>query len=86
LKAQGEKLKEVEEGLETIESNLKRADKQMRIFIRKLAGDKIFMMMIFLIVIGIVGAIAFSVLKRQCPSSVASCICALKSGIGCTPA
>jgi hypothetical protein len=36
VKKQGEKIKEIEEGLEQVESNLKRADKQVRIFIRYL--------------------------------------------------
>ena len=30
----GEKLKEVEQDLDTVEANLKRADKQLRIFVR----------------------------------------------------
>ena len=34
VKRQGEKIREIEEGLEQVESNLKRADKQIRIFIR----------------------------------------------------
>ena len=34
LKKQGEKIKEIEEGLDQVETNLKRADKQIRIFIR----------------------------------------------------
>ncbi|KAJ3257256.1 hypothetical protein HK103_004810 [Boothiomyces macroporosus] len=34
VKQQGEKLKEIEEGLDQVETNLKRADKQVRIFIR----------------------------------------------------
>ncbi|KAI8907333.1 hypothetical protein EDD86DRAFT_255692 [Gorgonomyces haynaldii] len=73
VKKQGEKINEIEEGLEQVESNLKRADKQMRIFLRRLAGDKIFLLMIMLIVVGIVLAIAFSILKKQCPPSVQPC-------------
>ena len=34
VKQQGEKLKEIEEGLDQVESNLKRADKQIRVFVR----------------------------------------------------
>ena len=34
LKKQGEKIKDMEEGLDQIENNLKRADRQIRIFIR----------------------------------------------------
>ena len=34
VKKQGEKIKEIEEGIDQVESNLKRADKQIRIFIR----------------------------------------------------
>lgn len=83
LKRQGDKIKEVEEGIEMVESNLVRADKQMRIFIRKLAGDKIFMLMILLVVLGIIGAIAFAVLKKQCPSGVQPCIIKFNLGL-CT--
>jgi hypothetical protein len=80
MKKQGERLKEAEEGIETVESNLKRADRQMQIFVRKLAGDKIFLMMIFLVVMGIILAIAFSVLRKTCPVSVQSCIYVLRQG------
>jgi SNARE protein len=34
VKKQGEKIREIEEGLDQVETNLKRADKQVRIFIR----------------------------------------------------
>ena len=34
LKKQGEKLKQIEEDVERVENNLRRADKQIRIFIR----------------------------------------------------
>lgn len=54
--------------------------------LRKLAGDKIFMLMIMLVAIGIVLAIAFAVLKKACPASVASCNTFINSVLKCTPA
>ncbi|KAJ3318788.1 hypothetical protein HDV06_007039 [Boothiomyces sp. JEL0866] len=70
VKQQGEKLKEIEEGLDQVETNLKRADKQVRIFIRRLSSDKIFLMMIVLLVVGIIGAIVAALLKKNCPKAV----------------
>lgn len=70
VKKQGEKIKEIEQGIDQVESNLVRADKQMRIFIRRLSSDKIFMLMILLTVIGIIGVIAVTILKKNCPAAV----------------
>ncbi|KAI8828627.1 hypothetical protein HDU77_002735 [Chytriomyces hyalinus] len=65
LKKQGEQLHNIAEGIENVESNLKRADKQLRVFMRRMSTDKIFLLFIFLIVIGLVVAIVLYILKKQ---------------------
>ncbi|KAI8929463.1 hypothetical protein BC831DRAFT_443706 [Entophlyctis helioformis] len=70
IKEQGEKIRQIEEDVERVENNLRRADKQIRIFIRRMGNDKIFMLLILLLVLGVIGAIVFSVLKRSCPQAV----------------
>ncbi|KAH9252135.1 hypothetical protein BASA81_009985 [Batrachochytrium salamandrivorans] len=75
LKHQGEKIHQAEEDVERIESNLRRADKQMRIFVRRMGNDKIFMLMILLLVVGIIVAIALTVLKKSCPQPLQGILC-----------
>ncbi|KAI8618899.1 hypothetical protein BC830DRAFT_1106530 [Chytriomyces sp. MP71] len=65
LKKQGEQLHNIREGIDHVESNLKRADKQLRVFMRRMSTDKIFLLFIFLIVIGLVVAIVLYILKKQ---------------------
>ncbi|KAJ3139125.1 hypothetical protein HK100_011823 [Physocladia obscura] len=65
LVRQGEQLHNVKEGLDSVESNLKRADKQLRVFMRRMSTDKIFLLFIFLITIGLVVAIVLYILKKQ---------------------
>lgn len=65
LKHQGDQIKNIAEGIEQVESNLKRADKQLRVFMRRMATDKIFLLFIFLIVIGIIVAIVLYILKKK---------------------
>lgn len=57
LKKQTEQLENVDKTMDLLESNLKRADKQIRIFLRRMATDKVIMGLMLLIVLGIVGAI-----------------------------
>ncbi|KAJ3049744.1 hypothetical protein HK097_009302 [Rhizophlyctis rosea] len=66
LKKQGEQITSIGENVETIESNLKRADKQMRVIMRRLATDKIFIFFIFLIVLLIIAAIVLVALRQKC--------------------
>ncbi|KAJ3033440.1 hypothetical protein HDV00_006347 [Rhizophlyctis rosea] len=66
LKKQGEQITTIGENVETIESNLKRADKQMRVIMRRLATDKIFILFIFLIVLLIIAAIVLVALRQKC--------------------
>ncbi|KAI8814005.1 hypothetical protein BJ742DRAFT_672393, partial [Cladochytrium replicatum] len=63
LKSQGEQLKNIQGNVEQVESNLKRADKQMRVFMRRMATDKIFLLLIFLVILGIIASIILRVLR-----------------------
>ncbi|KAJ3329819.1 hypothetical protein HDU76_007087 [Blyttiomyces sp. JEL0837] len=65
LKKQGEQIHNIADGVDQVESNLKRADKQLRVFMRRMATDKIFLVFIFLTVIGIVIAIALYIVKKK---------------------
>ncbi|KAI9190368.1 hypothetical protein H9P43_001802 [Blastocladiella emersonii ATCC 22665] len=61
LKQQTEQIQGINDKVDQVESNLKRADKQLRAFLRKMATDRIIMIFVFLIVLGIVGAILIRV-------------------------
>ncbi|KAI8591577.1 hypothetical protein BDZ88DRAFT_495360 [Geranomyces variabilis] len=62
---QGQQMTKVQEDLETVDNNLKRAEKQLRVFVRRMATDKIFIIFIMLIVILIIIAIVLYVLKQK---------------------
>jgi SNARE protein len=66
LKDQGAKILKIEEDVEQVESNLKRADRQMRIFIRRMASDRIFMILIVLLGAGILAIVVLTVLQKKC--------------------
>ncbi|KAI9209834.1 uncharacterized protein BJ171DRAFT_557508 [Polychytrium aggregatum] len=65
IKRQGEQINKISDDVDQVEDNLRRADKQLKAFIRRMATDKIFMVFIFLIVIGIIAAIVLYVLKSK---------------------
>ncbi|KAJ3091892.1 hypothetical protein HK102_012814 [Quaeritorhiza haematococci] len=65
LKSQGEQMGKIQQDVEQVETNLKRANKQLRVFMRRMATDKIFILFIFLIVVGIIVAIVLFVLKQR---------------------
>lgn len=65
LKRQGEQIKNVQNNVNIVDNNIKRANKQLKVFMRRLATDKIFIVFIFLIVIGIILAIVLYVLKDR---------------------
>ncbi|KND01943.1 uncharacterized protein SPPG_02450 [Spizellomyces punctatus DAOM BR117] len=62
---QGNQMSKIQEDLATVESNLKRAEKQLRVFLRRMATDKIFIVFILLIVVLVVVAIVLYVLKTK---------------------
>ncbi|KAJ1512923.1 hypothetical protein HMI55_006050, partial [Coelomomyces lativittatus] len=61
LKGQTDQLQGISKNVDEVEGNLKRADKQLRAFLRRMANDRIIMIFIFLIVLGVVGAILVAV-------------------------
>ncbi|TPX49374.1 hypothetical protein SeMB42_g01821 [Synchytrium endobioticum] len=64
LKRQTEQIQNIDADVDQVENNLKRADKQLRVLIRRMATDKIFILMILLVVVGILLAIVSVVLKK----------------------
>ena len=65
MHAQTKQLNTVDTGLDDLESTLKRADKQVRIFLRRLATDKVVMTLVFVVVIAIVTSIVVSVTQKK---------------------
>ncbi|KAI8816287.1 uncharacterized protein EV422DRAFT_295018 [Fimicolochytrium jonesii] len=62
---QGQQMNKIQEDVDTVDSNLKRAEKQLRVFMRRMATDKIFIIFILLIVILIILAIVLFTLKQK---------------------
>ncbi|KAJ3014430.1 hypothetical protein HKX48_005140 [Thoreauomyces humboldtii] len=62
---QGQQMTKVQEDLETIDNNLKRAEKQVRVFVRRMATDKIFIIFILLIVVLVIACVVLYVLKTK---------------------
>ncbi|KAI9331663.1 hypothetical protein DFJ73DRAFT_856781 [Zopfochytrium polystomum] len=65
LRKQGEQIHNIADGVDQVESNLKRADKQLRVFMRRMSSDKIFLVMIFCVCVGIIIAIILYILKKK---------------------
>jgi len=64
LKAQTEQMKGIYSNVDKIEGDLKRADKIMRAFMRRMATDKLVLCFILLIIIGIITIIAWQATKK----------------------
>ena len=65
LKGQTEQLKNVDQDIMKVKSNLKRADLLLRAFMRRMATDKIFMVFMCLIFCGIIAIIAAKALDVE---------------------
>ncbi|RKO98052.1 hypothetical protein CXG81DRAFT_9023, partial [Caulochytrium protostelioides] len=65
LAAQGDQLNKIQDDVAKVETNLKRADKQIRVFMRRLASDKVFIILILLVVLGLIATIVVAILKKQ---------------------
>jgi len=64
LAQQREQLMKINEKLDTIEDELKRADKLIRSFVRRMATDRIVQIFLLLIVIGVVFIIGYQIYKK----------------------
>jgi SNARE protein len=64
LKEQTQQLEGVDKKVEQIDDNLKRADKQIRIFMRRMATDKVVLALVLMVVLGIIGAIVAHYIKN----------------------
>eukprot|EP00163_Fabomonas_tropica_P024236 TRINITY_DN41880_c0_g1_i1.p1 TRINITY_DN41880_c0_g1~~TRINITY_DN41880_c0_g1_i1.p1 ORF type:complete len:258 (+),score=68.08 TRINITY_DN41880_c0_g1_i1:482-1255(+) len=65
LVRQTEKLANIHDDVDRVESNLKRADRELRAFIRRLATDKLILFFLLLIVLGVVFMIVWSIVKKD---------------------
>ena len=65
LKGQTEQLKNIDQDIMKVKSNLKRADLLLRAFMRRMATDKIFMIFMCLIFCGIIAIIAAKALDVE---------------------
>jgi t-SNARE complex subunit (syntaxin) len=69
LTQQTDKLRKVQQDVDEVELNLKMANKQLRSLARRLATDKIFMIFIALIVIGILFIIIWKIVNPTTSNS-----------------
>jgi len=58
--AQREQLIQIDKGVDEVSSNIKLANRQLRVFVRRIAGDKIIMGFLFLIFVGVIFIIIYS--------------------------
>ncbi|KAI9026832.1 hypothetical protein DFJ74DRAFT_521864 [Hyaloraphidium curvatum] len=65
LKRQTEQITKIKDDVDQIESNIKRADKQVRMFMRRMATDRIFLVLILLVVLGVIAAIVVYFMKPK---------------------
>lgn len=65
LKVQTEQMKNVDADIMRVESNLKRADLLVRVFLRRMATDKFIMIFLFLIVVGILTIIIYKAINPE---------------------
>lgn len=69
LKRQTDMLQNVDSNLDAIESNLKRAEKQIRVFLRRMATDKIILALLLLVVLSVVISIVVTVVRNKTTGS-----------------
>jgi SNARE protein len=65
MKRQTEDITKIKDDVDQVDSNLKRADKQIRMFMRRMATDRIFLVLMLLVVIGLIVAIAVYFMKPK---------------------
>lgn len=65
LRAQGEALQRVDAALDEIESNVRRANKQVRAFIRRMGTDKLILVLVLLVAIGLVVAVVVPLVQQE---------------------
>eukprot|EP00304_Pavlova_gyrans_P010127 CAMPEP_0206042386 /NCGR_PEP_ID=MMETSP1466-20131121/6521_1 /ASSEMBLY_ACC=CAM_ASM_001126 /TAXON_ID=44452 /ORGANISM="Pavlova gyrans, Strain CCMP608" /LENGTH=239 /DNA_ID=CAMNT_0053417095 /DNA_START=94 /DNA_END=813 /DNA_ORIENTATION=- len=65
LKGQTEQMRNIDEDIMKVESNLKRADLLLRAFLRRIATDKFVMVFLFLIVVGILTIIIYKAVNPE---------------------
>lgn len=65
LKDQTEQIGRVDAQLDALESNLQRADKQIRIFLRRMATDKVILMLVAMVIFAIIASVVVAVVNAR---------------------
>jgi SNARE protein len=66
IEVQKERLQGVENGLDRVDGNIRTANRQIRVFIRRMATDKLVMCLLILVILGVIAcAIVPFVVKRK---------------------
>ena len=58
--------------MEVVDSNVALAEKQLRAFMRRMATDKLIMVMVCLVVLGIIAAIVVAIVKAKTPPATST--------------
>jgi len=64
LKSQTEQLERIDKQVDVVDSNLKKAEKQLRVFMRRMATDKLIMSFVCLVVLGILAVIVIAIVNK----------------------
>ncbi|KCV67794.1 hypothetical protein H696_05736 [Fonticula alba] len=65
LHEQTDQIERIHQGIEQVDSNARTAEKQLRILIRRLATDRLVLVLIVLVVLAIIAAIVVGVVKKK---------------------
>jgi len=67
---QREQIIKIDQGVDQVSSNIKLANKHLRVFVRRMATDKIIMGFMFLIFVGVIFIIVYSVINKNANTNV----------------
>jgi len=67
---QREQIIRIDQGVDQVSSNIKLANRHLRVFVRRMATDKIIMGFMFLIFVGVVVIIVYSVINKNAKTNV----------------
>ena len=65
LNAQTSQMKRIDQGLDDLSNNLKRANQQVKVFVRRMATDKLIMVLFLMVILGIVASIVVPLVKGK---------------------
>ncbi|KAJ5068428.1 hypothetical protein M0811_12286 [Anaeramoeba ignava] len=70
LNEQTEQIQRISEGVDKIDSNLKIADREIRLFVKRMATDKCIAVLFLLVVLGFIAVIIYAIVKKNKPQNV----------------